>query len=88
MQPIRMQCHRIQPIRQLGGVVSCFEPYCGAGTMLIAATLSLTIAFVARRFGIRLGDVRSISRDPRWILAAVLAAAVLILLVRLVLFRG
>lgn len=56
--------------------------------MLIAATLSLAIAFLARRLGIKADAIRALSRDPAWIFAALLAAAVIILTVRLIWLQG
>lgn len=54
--------------------------------LLLAATLSLAIAFAMRRFGLSTEAIRALSRDPRWILAALLAAAVLALAFHLLLF--
>ena len=56
--------------------------------MLIAATLSLAIAFLARRLGIKTDAIRTLSRDPACIFAALLAAAVIILTVRLIWLQG
>jgi len=50
--------------------------------MIIAATLSLTFALLARRLGIGRDQLRALSRDPRWIGAALLCAAVLIAALR------
>jgi len=50
--------------------------------MIIAATLSLTFALLARRLGIGREQLRALSRDPRWIGAALLSAAVLIAALR------
>ena len=50
--------------------------------MILAATLSLTVALLARRFGIRREQLRALSRDPRWIGAALLCAAVLVAALR------
>lgn len=49
----------------------------GPGPMLIAATLSLAVAFAARRFGVTPVQIRAVAADPRWIGAAVLVALAL-----------
>jgi hypothetical protein len=56
--------------------------------MFIAATLSLALALLARRFDFGAESIRSLSRDPRWVAVAMLAALLLAVAISLLLRRA
>ncbi|MCX5513396.1 hypothetical protein [Kaistia algarum] len=56
--------------------------------MFIAATLSLAFALLARRFDFGAKPIRLLSRDPRWVAAAMLAAVLLAIAISVLLRRA